>query len=134
MRPCCLQWRWSGSVWSRPRPAPVGLRKRLAFPHKLAPKPGQAVGAVRTRVDRPRSGGARGGCWRGRAAPIVVWMAGQADWARPASSEQAAFLNSGAQRVGADISVDRSGSLTLEAWLRPGDRGELALPVAANRR
>jgi hypothetical protein len=30
-------------------PAPVGLRKRLVFPHRLAPNPGQAVGTVRTR-------------------------------------------------------------------------------------
>jgi hypothetical protein len=62
-------------------------------------------------------------------------MAGQAGWARPASSDQAnaAFLNSRAQRVGADIPVDRSGSLRLAARLRGGDRVELALPVAANR-
>jgi hypothetical protein len=31
-----------------------------------------------TRTVAPRSGGARGGRWRGRDAPIVVWVAGQA--------------------------------------------------------
>ena len=39
--------------------------------------PWTAVGTVRTRADRPRAGRARGGCRRGRDAPIVVWLQGR---------------------------------------------------------
>jgi hypothetical protein len=43
---------------------------------------------------------ARGGCWRGRAAPIVVWMAGQAGWARPACPSRPMLRSSTAVHKG----------------------------------
>src|SRR6266511_1151109 len=72
--PVALGWLGGGAARV---PVPVGLRKRLAFPHRLAPNRGKRSGpSAPGRIGHVRR--RAWWCWRGRAAPIVGWMAGQA--------------------------------------------------------